>query len=57
MVGLGFWLSEQTSIGFSWVFFGPQGPAGTAGAPARTGPKAARTAERATGAQGSGEEG
>lgn len=30
MTRLAFWLSGQTSIGFSWVFFGPQGPVGTA---------------------------
>ncbi|KAI4823483.1 hypothetical protein KUCAC02_012066, partial [Chaenocephalus aceratus] len=28
---------RETPIGFSWVFFGPQGPAGTAGAPAEGG--------------------
>lgn len=52
----GFWLSGQTPIGLSWVFFGPQGPPGTTGAPARARQKAPRTTEGATWAEGAGEE-
>lgn len=57
MTSLAFWLSGQNSVGFSWVSFGPQGPAGTTRAPAWAQSKVARTTERATGIQRAREEG